>query len=235
MSDEQNNAPDVSADASVASNSPDVAAMQAQMEQMQQQVQAMQSMHQQSMQNMMSVMSQQRQQPHWDATPTSPPTPNFLQGLDEDDPYFQNFKALAQEYGGENQSLKSQVKMLSETLSNIQFQNSKSDIENRVTKALEKHKVPEELADKVRTVAYAAMAQGGNNGQNIPEADALVGDFMQSLGKYAEVARKKWTEEAKKPKPISVAANTAGIPDDKPKDWDEAKARSIALMQAMLN
>ena len=104
-----------------------------------------------------------------------------------------------------------------------------------MTKALEKHKVPSELADKVRTVAYAAMSQGGANGQGVPSADTLVGDFMQSLGQYATEARKKWADEAKKPKPISVAANTAGIPDEKPKNWEEAKARSIALMQAMLN
>lgn len=237
MSDEQNNAPDVSAvEPEASGNAPNVAALQAQLEQMQQQFQAMQSMQQQSMQNMMAMMNQGRSQhPSWDATPTSPPTPAFLQGMDEDDPYYQQFKALASEYGAEKNGLKQQVTMLSNALQNIQLENSKSHIENSVTKAMEKHKVPEELADKVRTVAYAAMAQGGNNGQGVPSADALVSDFMQSLGQYAQVARKKWADEAKKPKPISTVAETAGIPDEKPKNWEEAKARSIALMQAMLN
>lgn len=240
MSEEQNNTPDVAAAPDMANGqTSEVAGLQAQLQAMQQQVQAMQSMQQQSMQNMMAMMNQQRAQgnPSWDGTPASSPTPvpAFLQNMDPDDPYYQQFQQLAKEYGGDKDALKQQVSMLSNALQNIQMQNSRSHVENSVTKALEKHKVPEELADKVRTMAYAAMVEGGNNGQGVPAADALVGDFMQSLGAYAQVARKKWADEAKKPKPISVAANTAGIPDEKPKNWEEAKAQSIALMQAMLN
>jgi len=238
MSEEQNNTPDVSSVADVSGgDSTEVAGLQAQLQAMQQQVQAMQSMQQQSMQNMMAMANQQRAQanPSWDATPASPPTPAFLQNMDPDDPYYQQFQQLAKEYGGDKDALKQQVTMLSHALQNIQMQNSRSHVENSVTSALEKHKVPDELADKVRTMAYAAMVEGGNNGQGVPAADALVGDFMQSLGQYAQVARKKWTEDAKKPKPISVAASTAGIPDEKPKNWEEAKARSIAIMQAMMN
>ena len=191
MSEEQNNTPDVAAAPDMANGqTSEVAGLQAQLQSMQQQVQAMQSMQQQSMQNMMAMMNQQRAQgnPSWDGT-----APAFLQNMDPDDPYYQQFQQLAKEYGGDKDALKQQVSMLSNALQNIQMQNSRSHVENSVTKALEKHKVPEELADKVRTMAYAAMVEGGNNGQGVP------------------------------------------APDEKPKNWEEAKAQSIALMQAMLN
>tara|TARA_R110002110_G_scaffold58485_1_gene166155 strand:- start:1153 stop:1857 length:705 start_codon:yes stop_codon:yes gene_type:complete len=210
-----------------------VSGLEATVEGLRGQVQAMQEMHGRSMQNMMAAMNNARHP--LDATPATPPVPDLVRGMDPDDPYYEQFKELANQVGSGNGQVNSQVQRLQQQLYQMQLANSRSNIESSVSQALESHKVPTELADKVRTIAYAAMAESGNNGHGVPSADSLVSEFMQSLGTYAEKARVDWAKEAKRPKPISMAAASAGIPDEKPKSWEEAKERSIALMQAMVN
>ena len=62
----------------------------------------------------------------------------------------------------------------------------------------------------------------------------MVAKFMQNLGHWATEARKEWAAEANKPKPVSIAAGMAGVPDQAPQTMAEAKERSLAIMKAMI-
>ena len=209
--------------------SAETAAMQASMRHMQNQMQAMQNMVSQQMQAMQAMTAAQ----HQAQAPQSQPQRPMIPGLDEDDPYFEQFNAVAGVQQQQTTQLQEQVKQLQQSLHNLNMSHSRQNVQNQVESALAKHQVPQELADDVKTTVYAYMASSPNN--QISSADHLVGQFMQNLGKYSEVARKKWADEAKKPKPLSVVSATAGIPEDKPGTWDEAKSRSLAMMQAMMS
>lgn len=210
--------------------SAEVSGLQASVRHMQTQMQAMQNMVSQQMHAMQSMTAAQQQASQ---APQPQPTRPMIPGLDEDDPYFEQFSAVAGVQQNQAAQLQEQVKTLQQSLHNLNMSHSRQSVQNQVESALSKHHVPQELADDVKTTVYAYIASSPAN--QVASADHLVGQFMQNLGKYSEVARKKWAEEAKKPKPLSVVSATAGIPDDKPGTWDEAKSRSLAMMQAMMS
>ncbi len=199
------------------------------------QMQAMQSMHQQQMQAMNSMYSAM-QQPS--AHPLAPPSAAkapmspVLSRLEEDDPYFEQFQGIYSEATQKNEQLQNQVQQLQQSIQQLNMAQSRQTVQSSVENAMEKHQVPEELANDFRTVAYAYMASA-QPGQSV-DADHLVNQMMQNLGKYAEVARKKWVEEASKPKPLSVVSSQAGISDEPPGSWEEAKERSMAMVKAMM-
>ena len=165
------------------------------------QMQAMQSMHQAQMQQVQGLYNamQQRQ-----AHPLAPPQEvaqtqvnPALMRLDEDDPYFEQFQGIYQDANQQNEVLRNQVNHMQQSIQNLTMQQSRSTVQTSVEGAIEKHQVPAELANDFKTVAYAYMASA-QPGQQV-NAEHLVGQMMQNLGKYAEVARKKWAEEASKP------------------------------------
>jgi len=216
-----------------APSAPDVAGLQAQLGQMQAQMQAMQQMHSQQMQGLYGAMrANPAQQP-----PEPPPSPSYkdipaLAGLDEDDPYFDQFRSMADHFGTQSASLESENASLRQQVQDLTLSQSRASVQGQVDGALDKHQVPTEMADDIRATVYAYMASAPQ-GQNV-SADAIVARYMQNLGKFAEVARTKWANEANKPKPFNVTTASAGIQEGSPKTWDEARARSQAMMQAML-
>ena len=205
-----------------------IAGMNASMQQMQTQIQAMQQMQMRQMQQMQA--SAQQQQLPQEPIPASAALPNNFK-IDEDDPYFDQFAALANQSQGNVGALQGEVAQLKNQLHNMTMNVSRQNVQTQVDGAMTQHQVPEELANDVRTTVYAYMAATPANQQ--VSADHLVSQFMQNLGRYQEVARKQWAAEAKKPKPFSTVASQAGIPDEAPKSWDDAKARSLAFMKAI--
>ena len=223
------------AESDVASGNPQqsadaqIAGMSASMQQMQTQIQAMQQMQLRQMQQMQAAMHAGQQQFQQQQPPTAALPQNFK--IDEDDPYFEQFSALASQSQGDVGALQNEVSQLKNQLHHMTMNVSRQNVQAQVDGALSQHQVPEELANDVRTTVYAYMAATPANQQ--VSADHLVGQFMQNLGRYQEVARKQWAAEAKKPKPFSTVATQAGIPDEAPKSWDEAKERSLAFMKAI--
>lgn len=227
-----NTAPEVTegADApEVEATTAESSALSAQLSALQNQMHAMQQAHQSQLQTIYGAMAngQQVQQP----VENEPVVPN-IPGLDEDDPYYDQFSSVMKTQVGRNNELQGQVAELQAQLSNMTVSLNQKNVQSQVEAALEKHRVPQSLADDVRTVAYAYMASAPK-GQHV-SAESMVAQFMQNLGHYATEARKEWSEEAKRPKPISIAANMAGIPDEEPSNMEEAKARSLAIMKAMV-
>lgn len=227
--------PDAGADTTAVDTgaTPQVAGLQAQLGQMQAQMQAMQQMHSQQMQGIYGAMrTNPAQQP-----PAPPPSPSYkdipaLAGLDEDDPYFDQFRSMADHFGNQSASIESENASLRQQLQEVTLSQSRSSVQGQVDGALEKHKVPSEMSDDIRATVYAYMSSAPQ-GQSV-SADAIVARYMQNLGKFAEVARTKWANEAKKPKPFNVTTASAGIQEGTPKTWDEARERSQAMMKAML-
>lgn len=230
----QEAAPDAAATPEGASATPEVSAdpnegLKAQMHMMQNQMQAMQSMYQNQMQMMQANSGAQRQ-----VAPQAPPpiiVPPSLNKLDEDDPYRQAMVGLAQNSQDDVATLKSQLEQMQKQVYDMNVSMSRQGVQEQVDRAIEKHKVPEMMAHDVRTTAYAYLASAPP-GQQV-SVDAMVNRFMQSLGQYAESARTTWAEEASKPRPMTAIASSPGVPSEQPKNFDEAKERSLAMMRAM--
>lgn len=224
------------ADAGVAggANDANAAAMQ-QINAMRGELAAMQQMQAQSMQQMNAAIG--AIQSGWQATPAPPQPvhepvlPQSIAKLDEDDPYYEQFKQLAQGSSQRESELQKTVGELREQINNMNLSMSRQSVQQQVTQVMKKHQVPEELAEQIRTTAYAYLASAPQGQANL---DGVVNSFMQSLGKYQEVARKKWADEARKPKPLSVVASQAGVSNEPPSSWEDAKARSLEMVEAMI-
>ena len=214
----------------------DNAALRAQIDGLQNEMRAMQQYNTQFQSNMMGAMQQQNPSHPLAPPQPQPLTPGYDVEIDKDDPYYDQFKQVVNAHQStlkESTELKQRLSQMEQQLNQVNMTQSRQNIQGQVDAALEKHRVPSSLSNDVKTTVYAYMASTPP-GQQI-QADHIVSQFMQNLGLYAENARKAWAEEAKKPKPLSVVASNAGISEDTPRDFDEAKERSLAMMQAMLS
>lgn len=204
----------------------DMSALTAQITAMQTQMQAMQQSHQGQMQAIYGAMGSGQQ------APAPAPAKPVIAGIDEDDPYYDQFSSVMQTQIERNNSLQGQVAELKGHLQNMTLSLNQQNVEQQVNSALERHNVPQSLAEDIKTVAYAYMASAPQ-GQHV-SADSMVAKFMQNLGHWATEARKEWSAEANKPRPVSIAAGMAGVPDQAPQTMAEAKERSLAIMKAMI-
>ena len=206
----------------------DVAALQAQVRDLTNSMQAMHNMYSQQLGNMQSALSS-RQQP---AAQQKPQLPQFLERMDQDDPYYDAFKEVASGTSQENAALRRQVSDLMQQVNHMNMNMSQRSVQEQVDQAIQQHGVPEALAHDVRTTAYAYMTQTPN-GQQV-SVDALVGNFMKNLKVYSDTYYKERTEEARKPKPISAITSAAGIPQETPRTFGEASEQGLALIKAMM-
>lgn len=208
-------------------DSPEVAALKAELGGMQTQVSALRQLYMQQQQQMQYAAAP--------ASPQEPPPvelPPELQRMDEDDPYASQFKAVLEASQRGNTSMQGQIGQLQQAINQISMNSARQSVQQQVDSAISRFKVPESMAQDVRTTAYAYMASTPQ-GQQV-SADHLVQNFMQNLGRYADQARKQWSDEAKKPKPLSVLSSSPGVPQEQPKNFNEAKERSLAMMRSML-
>ena len=214
--------------APVSAEGVDAAQLQAQLQAVQNQMTAMQQTHQTQLHSIYSAMSgNQQAQPQAAAPPPPPESP----GIDKDAPYYDQFSQICSTQVSKNGELQTELQGLRHQLDNMTLSMSRQNVHRQVEEALERNRVPESLAQDVRTVAYAHMASSPSGGS--VDANGFVRGFMQNLGIYATDARKQWAEEAKRPKPLGVAITSAGVSDEPPKTMEEAKARSLAIMKAM--
>ena len=216
-----------SAAPAVESGGVDAAQMQAQLQAVQNQMAAMQQTHQTQLHSIYSAMA--GNQPAQQQAPAAPPMPE-IPGIDKEDPYYDQFSQIFNSQVTKNSEMQTELQGLRQQLDNMTLSMSRQNVHRQVEEAIEHHRVPESLAQDVRTVAYAHMASSPNGNM---DANGFVRGFMQNLGVYANDARKQWADEAKRPKPLGVAITSAGVSDEPPKTMEEAKARSLAIMKAM--
>jgi len=207
----------------------DVAALQAQVRDLTNNMQAMHNMYSQQLGNMQSAVASRPSAP---PPPAQPQLPQFLDRMDEDDPYYDAFKDIASGASTENAALRRQVSELTQHVNHMNMNMSQRSVQEQVDQAISSHGVPEALAHDVRTTAYAYMTQTPN-GQQV-SVDALVGNFMKNLKVYSDSHYKERTEEARKPKPISALTSAAGIPQETPRTFGEASEQGLALIKAMM-
>ena len=162
--------------------------------------------------------------------PPQPVLPPGFENLDMDDPYVKPLAALAQHMATQNAELTHTVKSLRSQVDDQLMESHRRDLNSNVETAMNKHKVPEELKDLARTTVFALMHT--SDGKNI-DADTMVRNYMQQVGKYTDGAFKRRAEEAKKPRSIASVIKSAGVPNETPKTWDDAKAASLAFIRAM--
>lgn len=206
----------------------DTAAIRSQLDSMKNDMQAMRQMHQQQLSGIYSSM-QAHAAPA--VAPELPPMP-AIPGIEKDDPYYDQLAHIAQSSSSDTADLRNQVGALQEQLNNMNMSMSRQSVQTQIDSSFDKHAVPQSMAQDIRNVVYAAMATAPPG--QMPAADAIVGRFMQGLGVFREDAIKQHAVEASKPRPLSVVAKTAGIPDEAPKTMEEAKERSLAMMKAMV-
>jgi hypothetical protein len=187
-------------------------------------MQHQQQAHQQQMQQMMTMFGQAIQaQGTSTAQPVSEPAPPvFDLGVDEDDPYSEQFGQLVKQMSQSQNELAQMKQQFGEFALNSQ----RADLSSQVDSALEQHNVPDVLKDNVRQVVYAYMAQA-----NEPVSPApLVENWMKSLSQHVDTERKDWAKDAGRSRRFSALGGAPGVLKDKPKTWDEAKAASFAML-----
>lgn len=205
----------------------DAAQLQAQLQAVQNQMSAMQQTHQTQLHSIYSAMA--GNQPAQQQAQAATPMPE-IPGIDKEDPYYDQFSQIFNTQVTKSGEMQTELQGLRQQLDNMTLSMSRQNVHRQVEEAIEHNRVPESLAQDVRTVAYAHMASSPNGGV---DANGFIRSFMQNLGVYATDARKQWAEEAKRPKPLGVAITSAGVSDEPPKTMEEAKARSLAIMKAM--
>ena len=156
--------------------------------------------------------------------------PPGFENLDLEDPYVAPLANLAQHMAQQNAQLAVEVKNLRGQMSDQLLKSERREITGNVEAAISKHKVPEELKDLARTTVFALMHS--SEGKNI-DADTMVRNYMQQVGKYTDGAFKRRAEEAKQPRSLASVMRSAGVPKETPKNWDDAKAASLAFIKAM--
>ena len=220
---------------SEAVSTPSVDSLQSQLQQTQAMMQQQQQAHQAQMDQMMQslgamVRGQGAAQAMQPPAPPQPVLPPGFENLDMDDPYVKPLAALAQHMATQNAELTHTVKSLRSQVDDQLMESHRRDLNSNVEAAMNKHKVPEELKDLARTTVFALMHT--SDGKNI-DADTMVRNYMQQVGKYTDGAFKRRAEEAKKPRSIASVIKSAGVPNETPKTWDDAKAASLAFIRAM--
>lgn len=156
--------------------------------------------------------------------------PPGFENLDMDDPYVAPLANLAQHMARQNAELSMTVKSLQSQMQDQLLQSQRREITGNVESALSKHNVPDELKDLARTTVFALMQT--SEGKNI-DADTMVRNYMQQVGKYTDGAFKRRAEEAKQPRSLASVMRSSGVPKEAPKNWDDAKAASLAFIKAM--
>ena len=214
---------------------PSISALQSQLTQAQAMMQQQQQAHQVQMNQMMEsigamVRGQGAAQTMQPAAPPQPVLPPGFENLDMDDPYVKPLAALAQHMATQNAELTHTVKSLRSQVDDQLMESHRRDLNSNVETAMNKHKVPEELKDLARTTVFALMHT--SDGKNI-DADTMVRNYMQQVGKYTDGAFKRRAEEAKKPRSIASVIKSAGVPNETPKTGDDAKEASLAFIKAM--
>jgi hypothetical protein len=190
---------------------------------MQQQAQA----HQQQMQQMMNMFGQAIQHQGGSVgqsqeAPAELPSHLETLGIDEDDPYAEQFVALKQQL----ESSQSELQNVKQQFGDFNLNAQRASLSQQVDSALSEQKVPDMLKDNVRQVVYAYMAQ---TSEPVNPA-TLVENWMQSLGQYVEAERKDWAKDAGRSRRIAAVGGAPGILKDKPKSWSDAKAASFAML-----
>jgi hypothetical protein len=190
---------------------------------MQQQAQA----HQQQMQQMMNMFGQAIQHQGGSVgqiqeAPAESPSHLETLGIDEDDPYAEQFVALKQQL----ESSQSELQNVKQQFGDFNLNAQRASLSQQVDSALNEQKVPDMLKDNVRQVVYAYMAQTSEP----VNPSTLVENWMQSLGQYVEAERKDWAKDAGRSRRIAAVGGAPGILKDKPKSWSDAKAASFAML-----
>jgi len=192
---------------------------------LQKDMQHQQQAHQQQMQQMMNMFGQAIQAQGAAATAPaheSAPEPAFDIGIDDDDPYADQFSTLAKQLVDSQRELQSMKKQFGDFALNSQ----RASLSSQVDTALDQNNVPDVLKDSVRQVVYAYMAQSSDPVSPAP----LVENWMQSLSKHVEAERKDWAKDAGRSKRMAALGGAPGVLKDKPKSWEEAKSASFAAL-----
>mgnify|MGYP003640110656 CR=1 FL=1 len=192
---------------------------------LQKNMQHQQQAHQQQMQQMMNMFGQAIQAQGSAATaptPESAPAPSFDIGIDDDDPYADQFSTLAQQLTSSQRELQDMKKQFGDFALNSQ----RASLSSQVDDALTNQNVPDVLKDSVRQVVYAYMAQSSDAVSPAP----LIENWMQSLSKHVESERKDWAKDAGRSKRMAALGGAPGVLMDKPKSWEEAKEASFAVL-----
>jgi uncharacterized coiled-coil protein SlyX len=213
---------------------PTIEGLQAQLQQqqmlMEQQNQAYQNQMNKMMESLGAMVRGGVQQTHAEPEPPRAVMPPGFENLDMEDPYVAPVATLAQHMAQQNAELTRTVSQLQNQLNDQLMASQRREITGNVESALTKYKVPDELKDLARTTVFALMHS--SDGKNI-DADTMVRNYMQQVGKYTEGAFKRRAEEAKQPKSLASVMRSAGVPKEAPKSWDDAKAASLAFIKAM--
>jgi hypothetical protein len=234
MEDQTQNDMPVAADEAVATPEPSIEQMQAQLKQAQMLMEQQNLAHQNQMKQMMDSLGSLVRGGGQAATPVPEPVqpklPPGFENLDLDDPYVAPLASLAQHMARQNAELSMTVQQLKGQVNDQLVESQRREITGSVETALDKHKVPEELKDLARTTVFALMHS--SEGKNI-DADTMVRNYMQQVGKYTDGAFKRRAEEAKQPRSLASVMRSSGVPKETPKNWDDAKAASLAFLKAM--
>lgn len=213
---------------------PTIESLQAQLQQQQMLMEQQNQAYQNQMNKMMeSLGSMVRGGVSNNSVQVDPPKailPPGFENLDMEDPYVAPVATLAKHMAQQNAELSRTVTDLKSQLDNQLLESQRREITGNVESALSKYKVPDELKDLARTTVFALMHT--SDGKNI-DADTMVRNYMQQVGKYTEGAFKRRAEEAKQPKSLASVMRSAGVPQEAPKSWDDAKAASLAFIKAM--
>lgn len=218
----------------VTAQDPSVEHMQAQLKQTQLLMEQQNLAHQNQMKQMMdslgSLVRGGGQAVASTPEPIQPTLPPGFENLDLEDPYVAPLANLAQHMARQNAELSVTVKQLQGQVNSQLMESQRREITGNVETALDKHKVPDELKDLARTTVFALMHS--SEGKNI-DADTMVRNYMQQVGKYTDGAFKRRAEEAKQPRSLASVMRSTGVPKETPKNWDDAKAASLAFLKAM--
>ena len=222
------------ADASQADEQPSIEHMQSQLKQtqmlMEQQGIAHQTQMKQMMESLGSLVRGGGNAPPTYQEEAAPVMPPGFDQLDLDDPYVRPLATLAQHMAKQNAELSMTVKQLQGQVSDQLVSSKRRELNGNVEHALSKHKVPDELKDLARTTVFALMHS--SEGKNI-DADTMVRNYMQQVGRYTDGAFKRRAEEAKQPRSLASVMKSPGVSQESPKTWDDAKAASLAFIRAM--
>jgi len=122
-------------------------------------------------------------------------------GLDNDDPYANQFTQLIRELGG----MRSENKSLRDQVHNLGVSTMQNQLGRDVNAALKAQNVPTPLHEAFSAVIYSVLQSGQ---QTTPEA--VASNLMRGVNEYGDTVRKNVAEQAAMPKPPTFRGQELG-------------------------
>jgi len=145
-------------------------------------------------------------------------------GLDNDDPYANQFTQLIRELG----SMKSENTSLKEQVHNLGVTTMQSQLGRDVNEALQSQNVPAPLHEAFSAVIYSVLQSGQ---QTTPEA--VASNLMRGVNEYGDNVRKNVAVQAAMPKPPTFRGQELGPEMPVAENMEEAHEMFAELADAI--